>query len=178
MLPKDIKTVTEHSFDRFLEEGTPDVPRVILFSTKAATPALYLKMALQFHRRLVFGEGLDPDATFLARFGLEREDLPVVLVSQSHAKAPDAGGNWDRLKEELSYDSVETFLKCVRAWVGARLTRGWLILGCFSWIGTMNHLQRFLTLTHRVHGSVSVSTREASAMCSWSMGKMWRAETR
>lgn len=66
----------------------PALPRVLLFSEKKDTSALYKKLSMDFHRSAVFGQALSTDAKVVKQFGVTK--FPAVFVSGPGPHDPKA----------------------------------------------------------------------------------------
>lgn len=118
-IPSTVDRVKQFGLKKFLTYQDPELPRVLLIHDKKRSPLIFMRLSLQFDRRGVFGEVVakDVDDEFLGRFGVERDDLPVMLVSPPGEQVdPDAEAfDWE------VYDSGENTFAEMSQWLLTKL---------------------------------------------------------
>lgn len=86
-----IKLGKQRPLEEFLE-GSKEIPKAILFTTKATTAPLFKALSVDFNQRLLLAEVRDLQKEIVARFGVEK--FPTLLVIPD-SSAPDTFVTYD-----------------------------------------------------------------------------------
>jgi len=98
-----VKLVTENTYNTFIDED-PNMPKVLLFTSKKATPPLFKALSRDFKGRIVFGEVRDFSTSLIQKFQIDT--FPTLLVLKD---ADEHIGI--KYQGPLRRDQIDKFLK-------------------------------------------------------------------
>jgi protein disulfide-isomerase A6 len=102
-LPNNVVSVTQKSIEKFWTSAPADVPRVLLFTSKSETPAMFKSFAARFKGSLVFGEVRQGAKEICAQFSVET--FPTILVLADKDATPS------KFKGAIKVDAVRKWLE-------------------------------------------------------------------
>eukprot|EP00897_Mesotaenium_endlicherianum_P010271 jgi/Mesen1/9272/ME000060S08705 len=107
-LPNMVTPVTSKNHNTFIE-GQKEMPRVLLFTAKSTTAALYKSLALQLKARMALGEvRAKRESSLLTAYNVSDSQLPRLVVIPV---GEGAGGEHQVYEGELKYKGLAQFLK-------------------------------------------------------------------
>jgi len=93
-LPNNVMQVTAKNVDSFFTRAPEAAPRVLLFTSKSATPPLFKSLAMRFKDKLVFGEIKQSNKDLCAQYNVD--SFPTILVlTDRNAEAQKFEGKID-----------------------------------------------------------------------------------
>jgi len=85
-VPSFVKRVTAKNENKFFTDAPASAPRVLLFTDKKETPAMFKSLSAKFKDHLVFGEISDSQRDLMKKYGVSK--MPKLLVVKKAGEEP------------------------------------------------------------------------------------------